>query len=150
MNNPLARPAFAAVAAAIVTAGVLSLAGRSEAESAPLAAAPLAHMVFFTLADRSDENARKLIDGCQTYLTGHDGALHFSVGTRVEELDREVNDKDFDVALHVIFESKEAQDAYQVAPRHLQFIEECKDLWSTVRVFDSALVETPGEPVAAR
>ena len=42
-----------------------------------------------------------------------------------------------DVALHVVFDSRDAHDAYQTAPRHLQFIEENRADWAKVRVFDS-------------
>lgn len=144
MRTSMFRPAFAAVAAAAVTAAALTMTGRSDAEPARAAAAPLAHMVFFTLANRSEENAKKLADACQTYLTGHEGTLYFSVGTRAEEFDREVNATDFDVALHVVFDGKAAHDTYQEHPRHLEFIEKNKDLWSGVRVFDSYLVESSG------
>jgi len=48
-----------------------------------------------------------------------------------------VNQTDFDVALQVVFESREAHDAYQVHSRHLQFIEENKANWERVRVFDA-------------
>ena len=37
---------------------------------------------------------------------------------------REVNDQDFEVALHVVFTNKEAHDKYQTHERHLQFIKE--------------------------
>jgi hypothetical protein len=63
--------------------------------------------------------------------------VHFSAGTLNDELARPVNDRAFDVALHVVFESKAAHDAYQQDPRHLQFIEENKPNWKQVRVFDS-------------
>ena len=56
------------------------------------------------------------MDACKKYLPTHPGVLHFSVGTLNPELDRPVNDRDFDVALHIVFDSKAAHDAYQVAP----------------------------------
>ena len=149
MRKTILRPALSAIAAAAVTAVVLMASDRSEAEPARMAAAPLAHMVFFTLADRNEANARKLAAGCQKYLTGHEGTVYFSVGTRVADLDREVNVKDFDVALHVVFDSRAAHDQYQEHPRHLQFIAENKDLWSQVRVFDSALLESPSDSADA-
>jgi hypothetical protein len=62
---------------------------------------------------------------------------YFSVGTLNSELKREVNDRDFDVALHLVFKNQAAHDRYQEHPRHLAFINEAKDLWSKVRVFDS-------------
>jgi hypothetical protein len=100
---------------------------------------PLAHIVFFSLAEPNDENRAKLVEGCKKYLDKHDGLVYFSVGINAPEYDREVNDRDYDVALHLIFETAKDQDTYQTHPRHVQFVEECKDLWKKVRVFDSRL-----------
>jgi hypothetical protein len=96
-----------------------------------------AHIVFFTLADPSDANRERLIEACKQYLSGHEGTVHFSVGTLAAEMDRDVNQRDFDVSLHVIFDSRASHDRYQEHPRHLQFVEENKMLWNRVRVFDS-------------
>src|SRR4029453_7638995 len=63
----------------------------------------LAHMVFFTLKDASDANREKMVRACKDYLSGHDGTVYFSAGTRNEALDREVNDKDYAIALHLVF-----------------------------------------------
>jgi hypothetical protein len=98
---------------------------------------PLAHIVYFTLKDRSPAAVEKMVAACQKYLTGHPGTLYFAAGTLVPDLTRPVNQLDFDVALHVVFDSREAHDAYQVAPRHQQFIDENKPNWEKVRVFDS-------------
>jgi hypothetical protein len=97
----------------------------------------LVHHVYFTLKDGTAENCQALVDACQKYLTDHAGAVFFSAGTLTTDLDRPVNDQDFDVALSVVFESRAAHDAYQVAERHLQFIAENKASWKQVRVFDS-------------
>lgn len=98
----------------------------------------IAHHVFFTLKDRSDAKVAELLAACNKYLDDHDGVVDFGVGTREKELDREVN-QDFDVSLHVVFADRATHDTYQVAPRHLQFIEEQKENWAEVRVFDSNL-----------
>ena len=97
----------------------------------------LAHMVFFTLKDASDANREKMVRACKDYLTAHDGTVYFSVGTRNEALEREVNDKDYDIALHLVFKDKTAHDAYQEHARHKKFIAETQSMWSKVRVFDS-------------
>ena len=60
-------------------------------------------------------------------------------GTRTDELKREVNDQDFDVGLHIVFDSLAAHDKYQDAADHLKFINENKDNWKKVRVFDSTV-----------
>ncbi len=98
----------------------------------------LAHHVFFTLKDRTAESTERLVAACQKYLDDHEGLIGFSVGTRVPDLNREVN-QDFDVSLHCIFRDRAAHDAYQTAERHLQFIAENKDSWASVCVFDSDL-----------
>lgn len=99
----------------------------------------LAHMVYFTLSDSSNAARQALIDSCHKYLASHPGAVYFGVGARAEEFDRPVNDREFDVALHVVFESKEAHDTYQVSPRHKEFLEANKASWKAVRVYDSYL-----------
>lgn len=97
----------------------------------------LVHNVYFTLKDRSEAARQKLLAACRTYLTGHPGTVFFACGTLAEELQRDVNDRDFDVALHLIFQDQAAHDAYQAAPRHEQFIAENRANWAKVRVFDS-------------
>ncbi|QDU57821.1 Dabb family protein [Aeoliella mucimassa] len=98
---------------------------------------PVVHSVYFSLADNSQANVDALIADCNHYLTGHDGVLFFAAGTQGEGFDRPVNDHDFDVALLVVFDNRAAHDAYQTAPRHLEFIEKNKPTWAKVRVFDS-------------
>jgi hypothetical protein len=97
----------------------------------------LAHNVYFTLHDNSAAACQALVAACKTYLTGHPGVVFFACGTLQEELQRSVNDRDFDVALHVVFDSLAAHDVYQDAPRHHQFLAENKANWKQVRVFDS-------------
>ncbi len=99
----------------------------------------LAHMVYFTLKDKSPEAKKKLVDACKKYLAKHPGTVFFAAGTLCEELDREVNDRAFDVGLHLVFKDKASHDKYQDAPLHLQFIEENKSNWEKVRVFDSVV-----------
>lgn len=98
----------------------------------------LCHSVFFTLRDRSDAAKKALVAGCHERLTGHPGTVAFHVGT-VSHYDRQVNDRDFDVALHIVFESHAAHDAYQSDPRHTAFIAEHSTTWAKVRVFDADL-----------
>jgi len=97
----------------------------------------LAHNVYFELKDKSEESKRKLVAACKKYLVDHPGVVFFGCGVLQVELDRPVNDRDFDVALHVVFDTKASHDLYQEAPLHLKFIEENRDGWAKVRVFDS-------------
>jgi Stress responsive A/B Barrel Domain len=99
----------------------------------------LMHNVFFALKEPSPAARQKLVDACKKHLTGHPGTVSFAVGTLAEALNRPVNDRDFDVGLHVLFADQAAHDRYQDAPRHVQFVEENKDTWRRVRVFDSVI-----------
>lgn len=54
---------------------------------------------------------------------------------------REVVDNSYDFALICHFKNKEDQDAYQIDPIHLKFIEDFKDLWKSVIVYDNLMME---------
>ncbi len=97
----------------------------------------LAHMVYFQLVDAAPENIERLVASCQQYLSGHPGVVYFGVGTCTPDLARDVNVRDFHVALHIVFENRAAHDRYQTDERHLQFIAENKASWANVRVFDA-------------
>ncbi len=97
----------------------------------------LSHNVYFTLHDASETAIQELVAACHQYLKNHTGVIFFSAGTLVKDLARPVNDHAFEVALNVVFDSREAHDAYQTVPDHLKFIAENKANWKQVRVFDS-------------
>jgi hypothetical protein len=97
----------------------------------------LVHNVYFSLKDKSASAREKLLTACRKYLTPHPGIVFFACGVLAEELQREVNDRDFDVGLHIVFESQAAHDRYQAADLHTKFVEENRSNWAKVRVFDS-------------
>ncbi len=99
----------------------------------------LSHDVYFTLEDSSPARQEALVAACQKYLKDHPGVVFFAAGLREPDLDRPVNDSEFHVALHVVFDGRESHDAYQQADSHLKFIAENKDNWKQVRVFDSTV-----------
>jgi Stress responsive A/B Barrel Domain len=108
----------------------------------------MAHMVYFKLKDASGGARAKLVAACKLYLTGHEGTVYFATGTLAGDMKREVNDQNFDISLHMIFASKAAHDKYQEHPRHLKFVEDNKENWEKVRVFDSYLSPAPAAPPA--
>lgn len=99
----------------------------------------LAHDVYFSLKDNSPEAKAKLVAACKKYLTNHPGTVRFAVGVLAGEMKRDVNDRDFDVALHLVFKDKAAYDQYEKSERHVKFKEEYNDNRKKVRVFDSYL-----------
>jgi len=111
---------------------------QSGQSSAAVAPTPMiAHNVYFSLKDNSPAAKQKLVDACKKYLSKHPGTVFFAAGVLTEELNRPVNDRDFDVGLHLVFKDRAAHDKYQDDPQHIKFIEENKDNWKKVRVFDS-------------
>jgi hypothetical protein len=136
-------PIFGGFLAAVAVALVIPMALSKRVSGAPPEGPQLAHMVYFKLKDKSDANRAKLVAACKLLLSRHEGAVSFAVGTLAGDLNREVNDRDFDVSLHIVFASKAAHDKYQEHERHLKFIEANKDNWEKVRVFDSYLSPAP-------
>jgi hypothetical protein len=103
-----------------------------------MAATPLhVHNVFFRLADDSPQKCAELIGECHTYLKPIRGVAFFTAGTRVEDCVRDVNDTEFDVALTLVFTSREDHDAYQKDKACREFVSRNEANWKDVRVFDS-------------
>jgi hypothetical protein len=105
----------------------------------------LVHDVYFTLHDPSEEAKARFVQACLQHLSGHEGCLAMSAGTCAPEFDRPVNDRAFDVALHLTFADKAAHDAYQEHPRHKRFLEEIRPNRKQVRVFDSWVAVPAGK-----
>lgn len=97
----------------------------------------LVHNVFFKLKDPSPAHVEGLIAACKQYLNVQAGIVFFAAGRLCPDLARDVNDRDWDVSLHLVFVDKAAHDAYQTDPMHVKFVEENKPNWAAVRVFDS-------------
>jgi hypothetical protein len=100
---------------------------------------PHAHNVFFTLKDGSPSQCEELVRECAEYLSGHEGVVALSAGTRAAGCERDVNDVQFHVSLHILFADRRSHDAYQSAPRHMEFVARNSANWERVRVFDSTL-----------
>jgi hypothetical protein len=128
-----------AVAAIVVLASPLMV----DATGAGTAEPQLAHMVYFKLKDNSGGSRARLVAACKLLLTNHPGTVSFATGTLAGDFTREVNDKNFDVSLHLVFVNKAAHDKYQEDPRHVKFVEENRENWEKVRVFDSYLSPAP-------
>ena len=112
---------------------------RSTHHAARRSPVVIAHNVYFTLKDNSPEAKRALLDACHKYLSHHAGTIHFWCGVLAEDHVRDVNDRDWEVGLHVIFEDKAAHDYYHDHPDHQQFVAEMQPNWAASRVFDTWL-----------
>ena len=80
------------------------------------------HVVIFWTDPANPKAADELIAGAKKYLAPLPGIVHFHVGN-VAPSHLPVVDQSYQVALNVVFDSKQAQDEYQVHPLHLEFVE---------------------------
>ena len=113
----------------------LTLAAKTTTKPAP----QLAHMVFFKLKDSGEKSRAAMIESCQKYLTGHPGTISVSFGEIAEDVNEASSNRDFDIALHLVFADKAAAAAYQKSARHSEFVEKNKSSFAKVQVFDSYL-----------
>src|SRR3954467_14928657 len=127
----------------VATYGLVLAAGAGLglwAQTPEKAGPQIGHMVYFALHANAPGKGREAVALCQKYLSDHPGVVYFSVGTRGEEFKREVNDRDFDVALHFVFKTKADHDRYSASDRHQQFVKEIHPYAKKVRVFDAEIV----------
>jgi len=95
------------------------------------------HLVYFYPREDADAgDAERLAQGCRTHLTNIPGVLRLDVGVPAGT-PRPVVDNSYLVALIVEFADSAGHDVYQDHPDHLRFIEECKQYWSRVQIYDS-------------
>ena len=80
------------------------------------------HVVIFWTRPAKPDAAAALIAGAEQYLKPIPGVLHFHIG-KMAPSHRPVVDQSYQVALNLVFPSKQAQDDYQVHPQHVEFIE---------------------------
>jgi hypothetical protein len=80
------------------------------------------HIVIFWTDPANPKAAEELLAGANQYLKDIPGILHLHVGKMVPS-PRPVVDQTYQVALNLVFASKQAQDDYQIHPRHVDFVE---------------------------
>lgn len=95
------------------------------------------HVVIFWTDPSNPKAADELLAGGEKYLKSIPGVIHFHMGKMVGS-HRPVVDQSYQIALNLIFPDKKSQDDYQIHPQHIQFVENCKQLWQRVTVYDFA------------
>ncbi|MEO0572772.1 MAG: Dabb family protein [Bacteroidota bacterium] len=96
-----------------------------------------AHVVYFWFKNPDNTSDKvKFEKSLHTFLENSKYAKTNFIGTPPKGV-RDVVDDSFTYNLIVTFESAAAQAAYQDEEAHLTFIEECKDLWKKVIVYDA-------------
>jgi hypothetical protein len=94
------------------------------------------HVVIFWTDPAQPGAADELVAGAEHYLRPIPGLLHFHIG-KMAGSHRPVVDQSYQVALNTVFPDRAAQDAYQVHPLHLEFVEKVfKRVCQKVVIYD--------------
>ncbi|TVR11221.1 MAG: Dabb family protein [Planctomycetota bacterium] len=94
------------------------------------------HTVYFWLkSDLTAEQQETFRRGIMM-LGNIDSASAVWIGQPASTEARAVVDHSYDYALICMFQSVADHDAYQADPQHQVFIDQCRDLWSKVQVYD--------------
>ncbi|WP_346859390.1 Dabb family protein [uncultured Draconibacterium sp.] len=123
-------------ASALAVAGLLPLAKKSMAGEVKITGTLVHHVYFWLKEPKNEAHKNQLVKGANELLKiksikmSHIG---FPAGTE----NRDVVDHSYSVSYMVMFDSQADQDAYQVDPIHLKFVEENQHLWNKVIVYDS-------------
>ena len=80
------------------------------------------HVVIFWTKPEIPDAPEKLLAGAERYLRPIPGVMSFHIGRMVKS-HRDVVDQSYQVALNLHFDSKQAEEDYQVHPLHLDFVE---------------------------
>jgi hypothetical protein len=96
----------------------------------------LVHQVLFSLEDNSPPARQALVAGCRALLRDFPAVVYAAAGELADDISWSVSDRDYDVALLLVFPEKASQDAYQDSPQHERFIEQHSSNWKSVRSID--------------
>jgi hypothetical protein len=99
--------------------------------------AKVSHQVFFWLKNpNSKEDLAQLLKAIQG-LAAIKTVRGVHIGVPAATESRDVIDSSYSASELLFFDSVEDEQAYQVDPLHLKFIEDNSHLWSKVVVYDS-------------
>lgn len=95
------------------------------------------HTVFFWLKEGLSDEQVSYFEGELAKLLAIETVASGAIGKPAPTSSRPVTDHSFSYHLSLTFASLENHDVYQAHADHDVFIENCKDLWERVQVYDS-------------
>lgn len=108
---------------------------------APLITPGMIHSVYFWLRPDVTEEERSTLLAELDKLREIETVQRAFIGPPAATEERGVVDNTYSYAFIVWFEDVEGQNAYQVDPIHLAFVEKNKGLWTKVMVFDNDVMQ---------
>jgi hypothetical protein len=124
------------IAAGAAVAGLLPLSKSAKAGEVKLTGA-LIHHVFFWLKEPNNEAHKKQLVKALNALLKVETIKLSHIGFPAGTESRDVVDHSYSVSYMVMFDDQSGQDAYQIHPLHVKFVEENSHLWEKVVVYDS-------------
>lgn len=124
------------LAAGAAIAGLLPLSKKASAGEVQLKGA-LIHHVFFWLKEPKNEAHKKQLVKALNDLLKVETIKLSHIGYPAGTESRDVVDHSYSVSYMTMFDDQAGQDAYQVHPLHVKFVEENSHLWEKVVVYDS-------------
>ena len=98
------------------------------------------HHVLFWFAEPENPDARTEFEGALRDLVSIDLIVASNIGAPAST-DREVIENSYTYSMVTTFANKADQDAYQIHPDHLKFVEKYSHLWTKVMVIDSESID---------
>ena len=138
-RNFLEKSTAALVAGTIMTTFLNSDSEANTKEDAPLS---FVHHVFFWLKDPKDKkDYDKLLAGLKGLGRIEQIKMSHIGLPSVNNFDKPVTDASYSFSVLLIFDNKADEEKYLVHPLHKKFIDDHKNLWSKVVVYDSSLIK---------
>ncbi|MCW3088527.1 MAG: Dabb family protein [Sediminibacterium sp.] len=94
------------------------------------------HHVYFWLTTPGSKEEHAALHAGLVALSEVPSIRQFHIGVPAST-NREVIETSYSFSWLAVFNTREEQDAYQVDPIHLHFVDTCKHLWQKVIVYDS-------------
>lgn len=123
-------------AASVALAGMVPMAQTASAGEVKITGA-LIHHVFFWLKEPKNEAHKKQLVAALNELLKVETIKMSHIGFPAGTENRDVVDHSYSVSYMTMFDDQAGQDAYQIHPLHLKFVEQNSHLWNKVVVYDS-------------
>ena len=143
MENSSRREFLEKSTAALVAGTVMTTFASSEAEanSKENALLPFVHHVFFWLKDpKNKQDHDKLLAGLKDLGKIKEIKMAHIGLPSINDFDKSVTDASYSFSVLLIFNNKADEEKYLVNPLHKKFIDDHKNLWSKVVVYDSSAI----------
>ncbi|PCJ56163.1 MAG: transcription-repair coupling factor [Planctomycetota bacterium] len=95
----------------------------------------IVHNVYFWLNDNVTSDEIEAFKNELKALKSIDGVVDLQLGRPAQTL-RDIVDKSYSIGLMVVFTDIEAHDRYQADVKHVNFIENNKDKWNKIQIYD--------------